>query len=260
MSNGTQRRRIVALFLVLAIAAGWVVEAADMSESPFPRRLRVQPFPDGMQWINTAEPIELSGLRGKFVLLDFWTYCCINCMHVLPELKKLEHAYPNELVVIGVHSAKFDNEKDTQNITDAVARYRIEHPVVNDSKMAIWNRFGVRSWPTLLLIDPQGYAVWGRGGEATFEQLDALMKRAIPYYRKKGLLKEKPIRLDLPRDQTQRPPLHFPGKLLADEPGNRLFVADSNHNRIVITRLDGSLVETVGAGTIGRSDGDYATA
>ena len=75
------------------------------------------------------------------MLLDFWTYCCINCMHILPELKKLEHAYPNEIVVIGVHSAKFAGEQDSKNIREAVLRYEIEHPVVNDAEHVIWDKY-----------------------------------------------------------------------------------------------------------------------
>ena len=102
-------------FLAVAIAAFWVVEAKPM-ESPFHRHIKVAEFPEGLQWINVAHPLELKDLRGKFVLLDFWTYCCINCMHILPELKKVEKAYANELVVIGVHSAKFENERDSRNI------------------------------------------------------------------------------------------------------------------------------------------------
>jgi len=220
----------------------------------------VPPFPEGVTRINTAKPLLLSDLRGKFVLLDFWTYCCINCMHTLPELKKLEKAYPNNLVVIGVHSAKFATEKDSKNVTEAVLRYKIEHPVINDPKHILWNRFGVRSWPTLLLIDPEGQAVWARSGETTFEQLDAVLKKAIPHYRRKDLLDETPLRFDLEASRTSRTPLRFPGKVLADESGNRLFIADSNYNRIVVTRLDGTLLQTIGAGAIGRSDGDYSTA
>jgi len=231
-----------------------------MSDSPFPKRLKVLPFPDGLKWINTAGPIELSDLRGRFVLLDFWTYCCINCMHVLPELKKLEHAYPKELVVIGVHSAKFENEKDSQNITDAVLRYQIEHPVVNDAEMVLWRRFGIQSWPTLVLVDPQGYAVWGNSGETTFEELDEVMKKAIPFYKQKGLLKAEPIQFDLEARRIEPTPLRFPGKLLADEATGRLYIADSNHNRIVVVQLDGSLLGTIGAGTAGRADGDCDTA
>src|SRR5947207_2100015 len=111
----------------------------------------------GLAWLNTAGPIKLADLKGKIVVLDFWTFCCINCIHTLPDLAKLEKKYEKELVVVGVHSAKFDNEKVTENIRKAVNRYQIKHPVVNDAEMKIWNRFGVNSWPTLVLIDPEGY-------------------------------------------------------------------------------------------------------
>jgi len=263
MPYPARRDMIVALTVGLVLLAGCAAEAQQMPEFPFASRVNVQRFPDGLDWLGAAgpiRPIELSELRGRFVLLDFWTYCCINCMHVLPELKKLEKAYPEELVVIGVHSAKFDNEQDTQNITEAVARHNIEHPVVNDSEMILWKRFGVRSWPTLLLIDPEGNAVWGKGGEATFEQLDEVLKKAMPYYRKRKLLNARPINLGLATDPAEETPLRFPGKVLADEASRRLFIADSNHNRIVVTRLDGTLLETIGAGSIGLADGDYRTA
>ena len=75
------------------------------------RKVRAPSLDGGVGWINTAGPIDLKDLHGKFVILDFWTYCCINCMHIMPELKKLEHAYPNNLVVIGVHTAKFEDRQ-----------------------------------------------------------------------------------------------------------------------------------------------------
>ena len=133
--------------------------AAEDVENPFPDRVRA---PDGIldggkEWLNTTGPIGLKDLRGKIVVIDFWTYCCINCMHVLPDLKYLEQKYPNELVVIGVHSAKFTNEKESNNIRQAIMRHEIEHPVVNDAEMTIWGKFGVRSWPTLAIIDPEGF-------------------------------------------------------------------------------------------------------
>src|SRR5690348_15300703 len=109
----------------------------------------------GVAWLNTAGPIRLRDLRGKIVLLDFWTFCCINCIHTLPDLAKLEKKYPNQLVVIGVHSAKFDNEKNSDSIRKAILRYEITHPVVNDANMKIWQAYGVNSWPTLYLIDPE---------------------------------------------------------------------------------------------------------
>ncbi len=223
---------------------------------PFPRRVPAPSLDGGVGWLNTDRPLKLADLRGKFVLLDFWTYCCINCIHVLPELKKLERAYPNELVVIGVHSAKFEGEKVTANIREAILRYEIEHPVVNDREMNIWNRYGTRSWPTLVLIDPTGQAVWLGRGEQTFENLDRLMRHGLPYYRDQGLLDGRPLRWALEREQLEASPLLFPGKLLADVEGGRLFISDSNHNRIVVTSLDGKLKTIVGSGRIGRRDGD----
>ena len=229
-------------------------------EHPFPQRFPATSLAGGVDWINTAGPIELADLRGKFVVLDFWTYCCINCMHVLPELKKLEKAYANQVVVIGVHSAKFETEQDSKNITEAVLRYEIEHPVVNDAKHSIWNRFLIRSWPSLVVIDPEGFMVARHGGEIEFEALDQFFKSALPYYRENGLLDETPLRFDLERYRAAPTPLSFPGKVLADEASDRLFIADSNHNRIVITRLDGTLIETIGSGAIGAAHGDFASA
>lgn len=227
---------------------------------PFPRRIKAPELSGGEAWINTAGPIDIKDLKGKFVLLDFWTYCCINCMHILPELKKLEHAFPNELVVIGVHSAKFDTEQDSQNITDAVQRYEIEHPVINDSRHEVWNNFSVESWPSLRVIDPEGNLVGGHSGEIAFEDLKAYFDNAIPYYRDRKLLDEKPLRFNLEADKARQTPLRYPGKVLADEAGNRLFIADSNHNRIVVTDLEGALQETIGDGGIGAADGDFASA
>ena len=210
-----------------------------------------------IQWLNTGRSIEPEQLRGKFVLLDFWTYCCINCMHILPELKKLEHAYPNELVVIGVHSAKFDNERDTKNITEAILRYEIEHPVANDNKMAIWNEFFINSWPSLVLIDPDGRIVGKHSGEFTFEQLNPLLSKAVAYYKAAGKIDPKPLDFVREDSKVQDTPLRFPGKVLADAVGNRLFIADSNHNRIVITDLAGKLQDIIGTGAIGVISGDY---
>jgi sugar lactone lactonase YvrE len=245
-----------------AAAAAWAVggRAACGLEPPFSRRLAVQPFPANLEWVNVARPIDLRELRGKFVLLDFWTLGCINCMHIIPELGKLEKAWPNELVVIGVHSAKFQSEKDADNIKQAVLRYGIEHPVVNDSQFVVWNSFGIQAWPSLVLIDPEGYAVWGHSGEITFERVDGVLRRAAPFYRQGRLLDARPLNLGTGADKVAKAPLRFPGKVLADEKGQRLFIADSGHNRIVVVRLDGLLLATIGSGAVGQADGDYAAA
>jgi thiol-disulfide isomerase/thioredoxin len=244
-----------------AVHSGEVVPVALQGRPhPFNTRLEAPDFPKGLEWINT-KPLTKKDLKGKFVLLDFWTYCCINCMHILPELKKLEKQFPNELVVVGVHSAKFDTEKDKENILAAVLRYEIEHPVVNDAEHEIWNTFGINSWPTALLIDPEGNAVWGRSGEFKAEEVATVLKRGIPYYRDKKLLDDsKPFPLDLEAGKQPETPLRFPGKILADEAGKRLFITDSNHNRIVVTDLEGQLLEIIGSGVMGDKDGTFATA
>jgi DNA-binding beta-propeller fold protein YncE len=228
----------------------------EISESPYPHHIRAPPLA-AAEWVNTQAPLSLADLRGRFVLLDFWTFCCINCMHVLPELKKLEHAFPNELVVIGIHTAKFEGERVTENIREAALRYEIEHPIVNDSKMAIWNTYGARSWPTLVLIDPAGDVVWAASGERSFDDIKTVIDRGLPYYRKTGILKPAARPKIIDAGSLPSPPLKYPGKILADEAGDRLFIADSNHNRIVITKLDGKLEQVIGSGEIGRKDGNF---
>jgi len=232
-------------------------EAPGANENPFPRRVKAPELDGGTGWLNTSSEITLKDLRGKVVLLDFWTFCCINCMHVLPDLAYLEKKYDRQLVVIGVHSAKFANEKESENIRRAIVRYEISHPVINDSEMTVWNKFGVRSWPTIVLIDPEGYYCGNLAGEGNREPFDNAIKKLVAYHKAKGTLDETPVRFDLEREKSAATPLKFPGKLLADDLGRRLFIADSNHNRIVVSSLEGKLLETIGSGAIGKLDGGY---
>jgi len=214
----------------------------------------------GLAWFNTDRPLTLARLRGKIVLLDFWTYCCINCMHVLPELKMLEAKYANQLVVIGVHSAKFPNEGESDNIRQAILRYEIEHPVVNDREFRIWRQYGPRSWPTLVVIDPQGYVVGGISGEGHYDTLDHVISELVIDHRARGTLNEEPLQLTLEKARFPTPLLSFPGKVLADPTQDRLFIADSNHNRILITTKNGKVLDVAGVGEIGAADGEFAVA
>jgi len=217
-------------------------------------------FPANLEWLNTKAPLTMQDLKGKVVLLDFWTYCCINCMHVIPDLKKLEQKYPNELVVIGVHSAKFINEKDSDNIRQAIERYGLEHPVINDRDMRVWDNYGVNSWPTLILIDPQGNMIGKVSGEGVYDVLDQKIGALVQSFDKKGLIERKPIQLALEKDRMPPTALSFPGKVLADTASQRLFIADSNHNRILVSSLDGQVQDIVGQGDIGMKDGSFSTA
>jgi thiol-disulfide isomerase/thioredoxin len=235
-------------------------KADEAPENPFPGRAPAPSLEGGKEWLNASGEITLKDLRGKVVLLDFWTYCCINCMHVLPDLKFLEQKYGKELVVIGVHSAKFDNEKESDNIRRAIMRYEIEHPVVNDASMTLWRKFRVNSWPTLVLIDPEGSYCGYISGEGNREILDQVVGRVVAYHKAKGTLDETPVRFDLERAKAAATPLRFPGKVLADAASQRLFISDSNHNRLVVATLDGKVQDVIGTGAIGAADGAYATA
>jgi thiol-disulfide isomerase/thioredoxin len=220
-------------------------------------RVRAPEITGGRGWLNTDKPLSLAALKGKVVLLDFWTYGCINCIHIIPDLKKLEEKYANQLVVIGVHSAKFENEKETENIRRIILRYEIEHPVYNDAEFKVWQSYGVRAWPTQILIDPAGYVIGSISGEGNYDPIDRAIGKAVDDFRKRGELNEEPLKLTLERAKIGSLPLAFPGKVLADAKGDRLFIADSNHNRIVITKLDGTLVETIGTGERGAADGAF---
>jgi len=213
-------------------------------------------------WLNTDRPLTLAKeLKGHVVLLDFWTYCCINCMHVLPDLAYLEEKYAGQpFVVVGVHSAKFENEAHRQTVRAAISRYEIKHPVVVDEEMALWSEYTVKSWPTMVLIGADGRVLGGVAGEGNRETLDRAIEQALADARAAGILATEPVRFEREQSVRAATGLAFPGKVLADPAGGRLFVADSNHNRIVVATLPDAagrsrLIRVVGSGRVGRDDG-----
>jgi thiol-disulfide isomerase/thioredoxin len=213
-------------------------------------------------WLNTDRPLSFAReLKGQVVLLDFWTYCCINCMHVLPDLALLERKYRDEpFLVIGVHSAKFSNEGQRQTVRAAVSRYEIAHPVVVDEEMQMWSEYAIRSWPTLVLVGADGRIAGAVAGEGNLETLDQAIAKALEEGRSRDLLAPGPLRLAREQSVRAASGLAFPGKVLADPEGDRLFVADSNHNRILVATLPDSegrsrLIRVVGSGRAGLADG-----
>ncbi|MDO8142764.1 MAG: thioredoxin-like domain-containing protein [Candidatus Brocadiales bacterium] len=254
-SSRSPRTIILLLLAIVFFSFGGIPMASAQKKS--------MPAPElygGTAWLNVSRPLTIADLKGKMVLLDFWTYCCINCMHIIPDLKKLETKYSKELVVIGVHSAKFQSEREAENIRQAILRYEIEHPVINDSNFALWQAYGARAWPTLVLIDPEGNIVGSDTGEGHYEILDKLIGKLASDFRSKNLISEKPIPLSLEKYKQGPSFLSYPGKVLADEASNRLFIADSNHNRIVITNLEGEVLDIAGNGETGRNDGAFKDA
>ena len=225
--------------------------------------VRCPEFPAGLTWLNTSRPLTVAGdLRGRVSVLDFWTYCCINCMHVLPVLKRIEARFATEPVaVIGVHSAKFLSERDPLNIRRAMERYGVEHPVVVDPDHDIWQRFSVKAWPTLVLVDAEGYVRETLPGEAGEASLAAHIERLVKEGRDKGVLASAPIATQAAaatQDPAGQGILRFPGRLHAH--GDRLFISDSGHNRIVITDLHGKIEAVVGSGKEGAADGEASAA
>ena len=179
-------------------------------------------------------------------------------MHIFPQLRKLERKYASELVVVGVHSAKFPTEKETDSLTAAVRRCELEHPVINDAEFQVWQQYSCRAWPTLMFIDPSGNVIGKHEGELTFDQFDTLLSGMVAEFDEAGGIHRSP----LPTSPARGPEsaLSFPGKVLADKAGGRLFIADTNHNRIIVSSFDGEVKQVIGTGEEALVDGTLAQA
>jgi len=210
-------------------------------------------------WLNADRPPSIRDLRGQLVILDFWTYCCINCMHVLPVLRDLEERHRDDpLVVIGVHSAKFDAEKDSEHILQAMRRYGVSHPVAVDSEMQLWSQYAVRSWPTLVIIRADGTLAAVAPGEPDPSVLEAFVSEQLARARDDGTLAAAPLRL--PRtERRDEQTLSFPGKVVSTSHG-RIVVSDSGHHRVLILGPDGAVQDTIGGGLRGHREGPFAEA
>ncbi|MEU9920579.1 thioredoxin-like domain-containing protein [Streptomyces griseoluteus] len=205
-------------------------------------------------WLNTGDQqYTLADLRGRIVILDFWTFCCINCLHVLDELRELEERHRDTVVVVGVHSPKFVHEAEHQAVVDAVERYGVEHPVLDDPELATWKQYAVRAWPTLVVIDPEGYVVAQHAGEGHVHAIERLVEELEAEHEAKGTLR----RGDGPYVAPEPEPtvLRFPGKALLLPSGNFL-VSDTTRHQLVELAEDGeSVVRRIGTGGRGFTDG-----
>ena len=218
-------------------------------------RIHAPDFKGATAWLNTDRPLSIRELRGQLVILDFWTYCCINCMHVLPVLRELEERHRDDpLVVIGVHSAKFDAEKDAQHILGAMRRYGVAHPVAVDSEMRLWSEYAVRSWPTLVIIRPDGTLASVAPGEPDPAVLEAFVRQQLAEARASGTLAQGPLHTGRPAPEAPGP-LHYPGKVAFG--GERIFVADSGHHRLLVLDGTGAVRDVIGSGLRGFKEGTF---
>lgn len=209
----------------------------------------------GLEWFNVPEPLSLSKLAGRLVILDFWTFCCINCMQVLPTLRRVEEAFPEDVVVIGVHSPKFEAERDPAKVRAAIARYDIRHPVVHDPEMTIWRQYAVRAWPTLVFLSPTGAVLGQTSGEPDPDRLLEAIGRVVTQGRSDGTIAPEPLGLAL--GSSPIAPLLYPGKIkpLPDPRSALWVIADSGHHQIVVITDEGRELARYGSGEAGFADG-----
>ncbi|MFC5147461.1 NHL domain-containing thioredoxin family protein [Streptomyces aureoversilis] len=208
-------------------------------------------------WLNTGNTdLSLADLRGRIVILDFWTFCCVNCLHVLDELRELEEKHRDTVVIIGVHSPKFVHEAEHQAVVDAVERYEVHHPVLDDPELATWKQYAVRAWPTLVVIDPEGYVVAQHAGEGHAHALEKLVEELETEHAAKGTLRRgdgpyvapEPVATDL----------RFPGKAVV-LPGGGFLVSDSTRHQLVELAADGeTVVRRIGSGERGFGAGSFS--
>lgn len=252
------------LFIVVGAAGCGTNPEALAQDGPPPKswagKIDAPEFPDGLEWLNVPTQLKLAELKGKVVLLDFWTYGCVNCMHNLPYLKKLQAEFPNELVIIGVHSAKFATEGNTENLRSIALRYGLTYPIVNDAGFDVWRLWGPTGWPTLLLIDPAGKVVGGSSGEGFYDTYRGIIVSLVKEFDAQKRIDRTPIAARPERDRAPSSILSFPGKIRVDPERDRLFVADSGRNRVVVSDLAGNVVDIAGNGEAGFADGGFAEA
>jgi thiol-disulfide isomerase/thioredoxin len=225
----------------------------DVLTSKYAGKVNAPRFPVRAEWLNSSGPLSLEDFKGKLLVLDFWSYCCINCMHIIPVLRRLERKYPEEIAVVGVHSAKFDEERATEHIQQAIMRYGVSHPVINDADKVVWQSYAVRAWPTLIFVDPTGKVVGRIEGELTYEDGVTLFDEMLAEFREAGTLRPSPGHYAEPALRVGV--LDYPGKIVADEENERLFIADTGHNRILVTDLEGEIQTVIGSGHEGLADG-----
>jgi thiol-disulfide isomerase/thioredoxin len=223
---------------------------------PSTTRARVRaPELAGRGWLNTGgRPLSLAALRGRIVLLDFWTFCCVNCLHVLDELRPLEAELSDVLVVVGVHSPKFAHEADPDALAAAVERYGVHHPVLDDPQLLTWTAYAARAWPTLAVVDPEGYVVAQLSGEGHAHGLRVLLRELVAEHEAKGTLRRGDAPYVPPAPSPTR--LRFPGKAV-ELPDGGLLVSDTAHHQLVQVSADDleTEVRRIGSGARGLDDG-----
>ena len=214
-------------------------------------RVRAPEWPTSLEWTNTEQPLSLESLRGRVILMHFWTFDCVNCINLLPDLRYLENKYHDGVSVVGVHAPKYEYQRQTASVLKAVNRSHIKHAVANDPNFELWQAYGVKSWPTIAIIDAEGQLAAMLPGEGRRQEVDALIGHLLDEAASKDQrVYETPTAASRPETRL---PLLFPRKVLATE--SSLWIADSGHNRILECNHEGRILRQFGSGNPGYWDG-----
>ena len=263
----SKKDKSLILFIVSAIIALWFVFSviSFIFSISIPRNSKFfDPlFADkNKQWFNVSKNLTKKDLEGRVVLLDFWSYDCINCLQNIEKIKKLEENFGDDLLVISVHSGRLDNEKNPQSVKEAIIKYGVNHPVINDYDLKIWKKFEISTWPTLVLVNPKGRIETQFEGQVNFKKLSKKIAKTISRYR--FILNFKPLPLVLEKNKVASNILNFPSKieyasnfLYNGEKVSALIISNSFDNTVIVSTLEGRIIEKIGSKKSGLRNGDF---
>ncbi len=245
--------RMIALRALIPVLIAFFTLSAPLKDAAAQNHLAQLATGGTGGWVNAARPLTVEDMKGRLILLDFWTYGCVNCMQIVPDLEKLEQMFGDRLLILGVHSAKFKGEQGNDRILDAARRFGLKHPVINDSDYALWKAYNVNAWPTQILLSPAGTELGRYVGEGHLEKIKTDIAKNI------SAASNSTSMAAFVNNQNAKGTLSFPARLAAGPEGT-IFIADSGHHRILQIDRDGKIMNIIGSGNRGLKDGTYNAA
>jgi thiol-disulfide isomerase/thioredoxin len=250
LTQTIHRTKNIPLFILLTLLLLGTACSAEASHNP-----PAIEFDPSLPWLNVSRPLTLKDLRGKVIILDFWTYGCINCIHVLEDLKRLKEKYSDKIAIIGVHTPKFKNEENIDTLRRIIVRYNIDHPVVNDVASLMGKMYGMRAWPTQYIIDPTGGVLGKVVGENNYDLFDNTIKTLLKQHA--TILNDTPLPIALEKDKLTSTLLAAPGKIAVSK--QLVAISDTLHHRIILADHNGQIKTFIGGKKSGFVDGDYSS-
>lgn len=208
-------------------------------------------FPVGLEWFNVTSPVRLAEQRGRVVLLNFGSFGSIHCQQVLAGLNALDMKFGDQLVIININSPRFPAEMRRSHVEQSIRRHAIAYPVLHDPEMKLWKAYGIKVWPTQVLIDCDGHILGGMSGAGKLARLKRVISDQVT--RCTGAASGPAPVVTARQHRKSAGILSYPGKILA--PGNRLYIADSGHHRVLVLSASGQVLHQYGCGTPGFIDG-----